>query len=271
MRGKTACFLLALILTAGLALLLPWAVQPRTQREGVKPLVRIWTADPDPAVSAWLREQAADWEKQTGRRVYLRQASEADKQAALNGEAEAGRPDLMLLADEGRPVALRGYALILRDDAAPTAAPAPTGLLFSRPTPVPAADPTPAPTPDWAGIQAVLSPKCLAGRAARAVESADPAGDLIRGRAQAALLTAEQAARLPFGFRAFSLPEGAGFIPVGAAAFTADGEAFLQFLLTDGAQRALRARGLYSPALLLYGPDDPVRDLIQRGRPLPSE
>lgn len=266
MRGKTVRFLLALALTAGLALLLARAMTPGEAKNDGRTLLRVWIAENDPALSGWLRSQASAWEKQTGGRVYLRQASREESRAAQEGQQDAAAPDLLLPADDGQAVALRGYALILRDENAPTAAPAPTGVLFSRPTPVPNADPQPVPTPDWAAVPAVLAPEGLAEQVPRAMQSADPAGDLARGRAQAALLTAEEAARLPFGFRAYALPSGAGFLPVRASAFTENGRAFLRFLLSQDAQRALPARGLYSPSLRLGSPDDPLRSLIENSR-----
>lgn len=224
------------------------------------PMTRVWIAEQDGRVSAWLKQRARAYEKETGARVYLR--------LAVPGEAASPHaipPDL-LIGGSGTPVALRGYALILRADDVPAETPLPTSLLFVPPSPAPGPSPTPAPAPDVAALKAVLSPPALADSLPGTVASADPLADFCQGKARCALLTAAQVRQLPFGYQAYPIPEGKGFLPVGAQARTEDGERFLAFLAHEASQQALREFGLYACSLRLYGPDDPLRQLIDGSR-----
>lgn len=255
MRGKAVIMLLALALTVAVALSIPRAFNEREGERQPLRLIRVWSLEKDTAVNAWLRERAAAYERQSDCRVYLRGAAEAER------EGGAVQPDVMILPGEGSTVALRGWALIVRDDTAAVATPAPTSALFIRPSAVPGPSPPPAPAPDWAHMTAVLTPAQWLDAVPGAILSADPASDLARGRARAAVLTAGQASALPFGFRAYPLP--GGFLSVGGQAMTEAGEAFLRFLRMEDAQQALKNHGLYSPVLPLYGPEDPIRSLIE--------
>ena len=261
MRGKAVIALLALALTAAVAMGIPRALKsPARERKPLRP-VRVWSLEQDPAVNAWLRARAAAYEKQSGCRVYLRRAEQEDAQT--DRQSGAVLPDAWIRPGDGDTVALRGWALIIRDDHAAITTPAPTSALFIRPTALPGPSPAPAPPPDWTGVTAVLTPALWMDAVPGAVFSRDPAADLARGRAQAAVLSAEQAASLPFGFQAHPLPEEAGILAVSGQALSEPGEAFLRFLRTDDSQAALKNYGLYSPVLPLYGSDDPIRSLIQ--------
>lgn len=269
MGKKAAAILISLALTAGLALGLSRARREEEGAEGALRLVRVWAQAEDSAVSAWLRGRAAAYEKQTGCRVYLRSASPEEAEAALTGDGDALRPDVMILRGAGEAVAFRGYALILRDEDAPILTPAPTGALFARPSSTPGPGPAPEPLPEADALGAVLTPEEMAGALPGSILSLQPAQALSQGQARAAVLTAEQAADLSFGWRAFPLPAGKGLLPVGGQAFSPAGGELLAFLLSPSSQAALRAQGLYSVSLPLYGPEDPLRMLIQDGAPGP--
>ena len=256
--------LLALALTALLFLAAPWRARetaPLQRRD----ILRVWVAGEDAAAVAWLKMQAAAYEKETQGRIYLRRAEQEETQAALSRTPDAVIPDVILGAGE-TPVALRGYALILRDDAAREPTPRPTSALFTRPTPAPGPTPEPPALPPWEQVGAVLSPSALQGAVPGTVLSDAPAADLAAQKANAALLTAGEANALKIGFRAYPIPGGRGLIPVRAAALTAAGEQFLSALLSDRAQAALGQLGLYALSARLYGPDDPIRFLIDGSR-----
>ena len=260
---KLILVLAALLLTAGLIYqgIGLWKDRSAPAEPHLR-LVRVWIGEKEPSLSGWLKKMAARYEKQTETRVFLRSVSEAEAQAALSGNANDPIPDLLVLSDVGKPIALRGFALIVRDDSAQPETPQPTSALFFRPSPSPGPSASPAPEPNLDMLRAVLVPPGMADRMPGAVISADPAAEFAQGKADAALLTAGQAARLPFGFRFFALPEGKGFLSVGATAFFEAGDAFLSFLLAPGCQQTLRDTGLFSPVMHLYSPDDPIRYLI---------
>ena len=291
---------LALLATAAVLWLLPRAWRRQDQPGRELRVCRVWLLEKEPAVATWIKALAAGYEKETGSRVYLRAATAEEAAAARAGDG-AVRPDVLLYpaaagiaapsgvqpnptdgenaaagrtdapqapgsAFDSMTVALRGYALILRDDGAAVFTPAPTSALFFPPPATPGPPPSPAPSPDPASFAAVLAPEELLGAMSGTIRSQNPAGDLAAGKAKAALLTAGQAAKLPFGYRAFALPAGAGLLPVQAQAFSQEGRAFVQSLLREDSQRALRQAGLYSPLLALYGPEDPLRFLIGQSR-----
>ena len=251
------------MLTAAFVLRHPGLTAPKEARRAPLPVVRVWITEKEAAVSAWLRKQAAAFEKATGQRVYLRTATEEEAEDARGGREGVVGPDLLIGPGAGAPVALKGYALIVRDESAAVLTPAPTSALFFRPSPTPGPSPTPPPAPDWEGLGAVLVPADWRGSLPGAVVSADPAGDLAAGKAPAALLTAGQTARLAFGFRAWAVPGNAGGINVNAKALSPPGEELLVFLRTEAAQRTLRDHGLYAVSLGLYGEEDPLRALIE--------
>ena len=248
-----------LSLSTGLLLLLPAALRAPEEEAEPFAILRVWIADSEIAVHSWLRGQAKAYERASGQRVYLRAASAKD---ALDSAAQGLPPDALILPQGETLLALRGYALILRAGT-PAVTPAPTGALFFRPSSAPEAAATPAPFPKESELRAVLCPEALMGILPGTVCSALPAADFEGGKADAALLTPGQAAKLTAGYRAFALPEGKGFLPVKARSYSEAGEAFLAWLREDTAQRALAQAGLFSPRLRLYGPGDPVRYLLE--------
>ena len=260
--------ILALLTTAALIFFGREALRERSEPPETVRMVRIWIAEKEPAVSAWLRSLAGGYEKETGERVYLRLAAEEEVSAARRGEDGILLPDVLISPDAGEPVALRGYALILRDDMAGRTTPAPTSALFYRPSPSPGPSPVPGPTPDPASFSAVLALPELMDVISGTIRSGDPAADLARGKANAALLTAGQAGKLPFGYQAYPLPDGAGMRSVGAETYSAAGERFRVYLQRPEVQRTLAQFGLYSPFSRLYGPDDPLRFLIENSADL---
>ncbi|MBQ9264332.1 MAG: hypothetical protein IJ189_09015 [Clostridia bacterium] len=263
---KTIFTLLSLALTAALVLFLPQAIRPEAEAAPRKNVVlRVWVTEREPAVTAWMKKRAAAYEKAGGQRIYLRSATEQEVSGALSGEANAVLPDLLIGSGE-TPIALRGYALIVRDDTAVVTTPAPTAALFFRPSPSPGPTAEPPILPDISAIGAVLAPAELAHALPGTVESADPLKDFAAGKAQSALLTAGQAAQLTTGFQAYPLPDGQGLLPVHARVFSPSGQVFLSFLQTKDSQNALTAHGLYATSSRLYAADDPIRFLIDSSR-----
>ena len=257
----------ALLLTGALLL---WGSDTgiKTQEETTPrfSLIRVWIDGGEPAVGAWLKKCAAAYEKETGLRVYLRKATADEISAAEQNSLETMPPDLLLRQGKGDiTVALRGYALIVRDSSVRMPSPAPTGALFFRPSP----PPDPAASPEWPeekSLSAVLVPEELLECVPGSIFSADPAADLFQGKASAALLTAEQAARLSVGYRVYALPDGKGLLPVKAAPCSEQGSGFCRYLLTESSQRILRSVGLFSPLYRLYASDDPIRGQIDGSR-----
>ncbi len=256
---KLFTVLLFLALSAGLFFMLPDALRAPGEQAEPFVILRVWNAEEEPAVQSWLRGQAKAYERATGQRVYLRTAAVQD---ALDSAARGLPPDGLILRTGDSLLALRGYALIVRDDAA-LVTPAPTGALFYRPSLPPERMETPAPFPEENQLRAVLCPEALLNALPGTIISAQPAADFAQGKADAALLTPGQAAGLNTGYRAYAVPERKGFLPVRATAYSEAGEAFLAWLQDDAAQKALGQAGLFSPRLRLYGPDDPVRYLIE--------
>ncbi len=252
---KLLAILLFLALSCGLLFLLPQALRAPEAPEASFTILRVWNADGEPAVQSWLRGQAKAYEKAAGQRVYLRAAPENGRESPL--------PDALILPDGDHLLALRGYALILRDEN-PAVTPPPTGARFLRPSLPPAPAATPAPFPKKRMARCAV-PGALMNALPGTVMSAQPAADFAQGKADAALLTPGQTAGLDTGYRAYAVPDGKGFLPVRGRAYSEAGEAFLLWLQDDSAQRALAQAGLFSPRLRLYGPDDPVRYLIERG------
>ena len=256
---KLAVILFFLVLSYGLLRLLPAALYTPGEQAAPFVILRVWNAEEEPAVQSWLREQAKAYERATGQRVYLRTAAVQDAQ----GSAARGLPpDVLILRAGESLLALRGYALIVRDGAAPVT-PAPTSPLFYRPSRPPEPAETPAPWPDETELRAILCPEALMHALPGTVFSSQPAVDFSQGKADAALLSPGQAAGLAMGYRAYAVPEGKGFLPVRATAYSEAGEAYLTWLQDSAAQKALGQAGLFSPRIRLYGPDDPVRYLIE--------
>lgn len=257
--------LLSLLLTGALLFALTRRPPSAPQRQKGISILRVWLAESDPQAARWVRGAAAAYERARNERIYLRSAGKEEAEAALRGAPDAVGPDLLLgRGDEA--AALRGYALILRDGGAQPLTPAATSSLFFRPSPSPGPAPAQPSPPPWEEIGAVLTEKGMLGAVPGTVESADPARELAAGRARAALLTAETAARLACGYRAYPVPRGQGFSPLTAAALTDRGRAFLDYLKGNEAQSLLRNSGLYALDARLYGPEDPLRFLIDAGR-----
>ena len=256
---KLFAILFFLVLSFGLLRLLPAALRAPGKQENPFVILRVWNAEEEPAVQSWLRGQAKAYERATGQRVYLRAAAARD---GSDSRTQALSPDVMVLRSGESLLALRGYALIVRDGAAPMT-PAPTSALFYRPSLPPEPAETPAPFPEENQLRAVLCPEALVNALPGTVISAQPAADFAQGKADAALLTPGQAAGLTSGYRAYAVPAGKGFLPVRATAYSKAGEAFLAWLQDGAAQKALGQAGLFSPRFRLYGPDDPVRYLIE--------
>ena len=266
MGKRIAVTCAALVLTAALVWLFPGKQEQPGNAGSARPVLLIWVTERESAAMGWLKKQAAAYEKKTGVRTLMRRAEGEEAADALAAKPGAVIPDLLVGPEGDEAVALRGYALFLRDDGTVPVTPAPTSALFFRPSPQPLETPAPPAFPSWDTVGAVLTPRELSGAVPGAVASADPPADFQAGRARAALLTAGQAARLTVGARAYPVPDGGGLIPVRARAFSPRGQAFEAFLKEKDAQRALAAHGLYALAEPLYPPDDPVRFLIDASR-----
>ena len=98
---KAIRILLALGLTACLALLLPRLLSREEIQAPALRITRVWITEEEPAVTAWLKKRAAAYEKQGGSRVYLRAAAR-DEVGALSANGQgAPLPDLIILPGEG--------------------------------------------------------------------------------------------------------------------------------------------------------------------------
>jgi len=277
------------------------AALPPGVRAAKRQLITVWVADGLPGVSAWLRGQAAAYAKiREGAAVWLRTASRADV-AAL----EDAPPDLLVFRAEtpvlpwtlrplaltaeaalpaagawdGRrlaaPLCLSGYVLASCGEQALT--PAPRSLFGVAASPPPASPAPPAgeviwpeaPAADTAfGALALGAMGAPAG--ARLVDAAALPGLLQRREIAAALLTVQQARPLQAA--------GMALEPVAASPATdrvmyaalteraSDAAAdFLDYLLSETAQRALADQALVSPRadLRLYGPDRPLLSALE--------
>ena len=254
--------LLALLATAALVCAFPWTQKSAPAPEAGVRMLRIWVVEKDAA--GWLRECAAAYEKQERTRVYLRAASLSEAEGALDGEKGIVPPDAVVMPGLETVLALRGYALFVRDAEAAVITPAPTAALFHRPTAAPLPKRKP-PTLDWAQIGPVLCLSELAGCVHDPLVCEDPAAALTAGKAEAAVLTAGQAGRLTFGCTGYPLP-GAS-VPVTAQGLTVQGQAFLSFLRDRASQFRLKGVGLYSvlPDVRLYDESMPLFALIEEG------
>lgn len=268
MWKRKASTLTALALTGLLFLFSPFLPQNQAPAGSSEALIRIWILEDEPAVSRWLKKQAARYEKQSGRRVYLRSASREEMKSALEGREDAYPPDLMVMQGLEETLLFRGYALIIRDNEAQRIIPQPTSALFFRPTITPSPSATPAPVPALPSLSPILIPSCLSISIKGAETSVNPLAEFAAGKAPAAILTAGQAEQLPFGYRAHSLENGEGMLPVHGKAMSADGAALLAFLQDRPCQQALSEYGLYSfqKDLSLYDPANPIRHLIENSR-----
>ncbi len=256
---KLLVILFFLVLSFGLLQFLPAALRSPEEQEHPFTILLVWSAEEEPAVQSWLRGQAKSYERATGQRVYLRAVSAQDVRSI---SVQGLLPDALILRSGDRLLALRGYALIVREENA-AVTPAPTGALFYRPSLPPEPAGTPTPCPEEMKLRAVLCPEPLMNALPGTIMSVQPDADFNQGKADAALLTPGQAAELTVEYQAYAVPEGKGFLPVKATAYSEAGESFLAWLQDGVAQEALGRAGLFSPYLRLYGPDDPVRYLIE--------
>lgn len=256
---------LALLITFGLARALPAMTQKDPAPEKGVRVLRVWIAEEEKAVGAWLKNRAAAYEKQEKVRVYLRSASMEEARRALAREAGIVVPDVIVTPGQESLLALRGYGLFVRDRAAALPTEAPKGALFLRPTPMPQKEPERVTVPDEAVTGPVLCPEELVRAVPGGIASEDPLAAFMAGQAEAAVLTAGQAGKLPFGCAGYPLADG--FLQVTAAGLTEEGQALIAFLRGRSSQFALGDAGLYSflPDVRLYDERQPLRALIERG------
>lgn len=256
---------LALLITFGLARALPVMTQKDPAPEKGVRVLRVWIAEEEKAVGAWLKNRAAAYEKQEKVRVYLRSASMEEARRALAREAGIVVPDVIVTPGQESLLALRGYGLFVRDRAAALPTEAPKGALFSRPTPTPQKEPERVTVPDEAVTGPVLCPEELVRAVPGGIASEDSLAAFMAGQAEAAVLTAGQAGKLPFGCAGYPLADG--FLQVTAAGLTEEGQALIAFLRGRSSQFALGDAGLYSflPDVRLYDERQPLRALIERG------
>ena len=262
---KSIPTILALLITAALFSMLFQPDAPGAS--GKDPIIRVWLVETEKDSAAFLRKCAAAYEKQTGKRIYLRSATREEAAHALEKNETIVPPDLIIGWDAGEKILCQGYALIFRDDSAPIWTPSPTSLLFSPPTPMPGPSPTPAPTRALSSYTGILCPRKMADRFPGSIASDQPIQDLISGKGEAALLTARQAASLAIGWQGQILPEGAGASFLYAQALSDGGQDFLAFLQSPENQEKLREYDLYSPFLLLYANENSLQGMMDRAIP----
>ena len=237
----------ALLLTAALLAFAPGLFRQSAEEQTAKELLVVWMREGESDVATWLKKAAAAYEKETGQRVYLRYASEDERK--LTGDDQ---PDALIPAQDGTVLAYRGWALIVPDETAPAATPAPAPSLFIRPTLSPA-DPVSTPAPLARQPEKAAVPEAFLQTVEKAYFSQTPLSDLTAGKADGALLTPAQVMQVKGGYSIQA--RGEYFLPVKGKAVTAAGQAFLRFLRTDDMQYALAGRKLFSwnPELTLYG------------------
>ena len=262
---KSIPTILALLFTAALFFLL---LRPETKPEsGQAPITRVWLVDIESDSAAFLKKSAAAFEKQTGKRVYLRSATQEEAGQAIRGAENIVPPDLIVGLPEGENILCQGYALIFRDDSAPVFTPAPTSLLFSPPTPTPGPSPTPAPTRKLSSYEKILCPDALFPRFPGSIFTQQPLQDFSAGKGDAALLTANQASSLSVGWQGQALPEGKGILFLRGQALSERGTHFLSFLQSTDRQNSLRSWQLYSPFFPLYIHENSLRSAIDQSIP----
>ncbi len=267
-KGLTAA---ALLLSCLLIALVPLLNPTEEKAEDGIPLVRVWVIDDTIGVTGWLKKRVAAFEKANRVRVYLRSAT-FDEATAL----DAVLPDVIVfpqsaLSANSVPVCKMGYTLAVRDDTVLVATAAPTSALFTRPTPAPQTTAVPEEKPfDVAELSAVLLPLALAQSYPHPLVSDQVYADFVNGKAPAAVITAAQALKLPFGYRAYPVADGWTDLTYHATT-PHDGELarmFVSYLLGEDAQRTLAAYGLFSvnPNWLIYQAEDVPHGVIERGQ-----
>lgn len=250
----------ALLLTAALLAFAPGLFQRPMKEQTAKELLVVWMQEGESDVAAWLKKAAAVYEKKTGKRVYLRYASEEERRMA--GEE---KPDALIPAEEGTVLAYRGWALIVPDETKPAQTPAPAPSLFIRPTLPPSKDSsTPAPlnkVPESVAVPAEFLPVVE-----KSYVSQTPLSDLSSGKADGALLTPLQAQQIKGGYSVQARNEY--FVPINGLSVTEEGQAFFSFLRSDEMQQALTGQRLFSwrTDLLLYNAENELLHQMEKSR-----
>lgn len=280
---RTAACLAALCATALLAaafpafqnhILRPISLLPPGARKAERRLITVWNAGELPGATAWLREQAAAYEKaHPGDSVWLRRVTGQDIR-----EMDAAPPDLLTFSaevsvpeGEAVPLCLSGYALMLPEKE--TVTEAPRSLFGVSPTPDPAVTPRP-PQGTWPERFAVddgFGALALASLGGHTGGCFVPGDEVLKRflNGEAALLSANQIvslARNGAGGQALAAASATDLVLYAAAREeTGAGGDFLRFLLSRKAQRALASQGLFTvlPGLRLYGADRPALQTLE--------
>lgn len=255
---KWGIWLLSMGMTVGL--LLSYPLLSRQEIENRRPeVVRIWVADGVGEVLPWLKQAAAAYEKEHACKVYLRRASDAEYE-----KAEL-MPDAAVGWETGAEVAFRGYGLVVPDETAEKATPAPPSGLFQRPTQAPPAQ-TPLPLAFPEDLTEIAVPEGMQALLPDGYAAKNPFQELQQGKARAALLLPSQMAKLQTGYRMH--PRGDFFVPIRGRALTEDGQHFVSFLRGEEMQRLLKKQQLFSwnPSLCLYGAEQEDAFLMELSR-----
>lgn len=253
MKRAVRCAL-ALLATGLVALAAPYALGPAEKTETAPGVVVVWVDEGERVLLPWLKKAAAAYEKETKNRVYLRMAAPGETSQAMASTVPV-LPDVLAVSGAGRVVAYQGYALAVKDPSAAKTTPAPTPALFRRPTAIPLAN-TPVPLPFPNDLQGAAVPAEML-HIYPGEKNTAPLEALKNGKAQAALLTAGQAAGLGNGYTVYG--RGDFFLPLECRALTEDGERFLLFLRSLVVQRLLRDVRLFTfDGSRLYGPEDAI-------------
>lgn len=250
---KGLMFGLAILLTVLLCALFPTSQREEAQTEKGAYVLRIWAAEGQGDINAWLKQAAALYEKNHAHRVYIRTASKEEMQQAMTGE-NIPSPDVLILPGEGVPLAFRGYGLVLLQEGEAKETLPPKPLLFIRPTlPPPKQTPTPAPFPE--NLTVIAVPASMQGKLNGGMVSQNPLKALLQGDAMAAVLTFPQIQQIKTGYVFY--PRGDLFEPLGGRALTKEGEEMLSFLRGEGAQGLLTKQYLFSwdEKMRLYPPE----------------
>lgn len=260
---KWAYSVAALVLMAGLAVFAPGLMHGESGRTAEKELIVVWMNKADGDAGAWLKKAAAAFEKKTGKRVYLRYASQEERERLQNrGEIF---PDVVTGGEKGAVLAMCGWALIVPDASNVSVTPAPSPALFIRPTAVPQND-APSSTPVPLSVKNVAVPPEMTGRISGAYVSENPLSDVLNGKADGALLSPRQAAQMKNGYT-WSVG-GEYFLPIRGEAYTDNGQQFLAFLRSMEGQRLLVSQRLFSwdASCYLYGAENSLLFQMDRCR-----
>lgn len=247
MKRVLAC-LASLVLTAVLLAGLPYGHEKEGTQAQNTYILRVWVPQGQVDLQAWLKQAAAMYEKESGRRVYIRTATAEE----MENKEGAVLPDVMAGTAAGIPVAYRGYALVMPDAEGEKATPSPPPGLFVRPTLAPSTEPKEsAPFPDEP--ETVALPPEMQHVYPRGYVASNPLQELVQGKAAAALLSPRQMEETAMGYRMDS--GKVYFLAFHTRGLSEEGEAFLSFLRSESAQQLLAGQLLFSwnPGLCLYG------------------